>query len=170
MQPEGCRRKAVRLRCYCRELEGERMSDEGNESSSDRADALSTLAEVSGGYSDDDWDKATERVEATRQHVRATNPAAAEAEAKAYAAISARVQTLRALRRARGYTQSEISSQLEISQAEVSRMERRSNLQLNTLARFIEAIGGRLCITAIFDDQEVEIGVGDLLASFPESN
>ncbi len=41
-------------------------------------------------------------------------------------------------------------------------MEHRTNLQLTTLARFIEAVGGQLRITAVFDDQEVEIGVGDL--------
>ena len=137
--------------------------DTNDESSPDGADAPSALAEDAGGYSDDDWDTATERVEATRQHVRASNPTAAEAEAKTYAAISARIQTLRALRAARGLTQSQISAQLNISQAEVSRMERRTNLQLSTLARFIEATGGRLRITAVFDDQEVEVGVGDLL-------
>jgi len=35
------------------------------------------------------------------------------------------------------------------------------NLHLATLARFIEATGGRLRITAVYDD-EVEIGIGDL--------
>ena len=140
------------------------MSDHTtDESSADWPVTLSELAGRPGGYSDQEWETATERVEATRQRVLADSPEAAEVEAIAYAAISTRVQTLRAIRRARGLTQSQISAQLEISQAEVSRMERRSNLQLTTLARFIEAIGGHLRITAVFDEQEVEIGVGDLL-------
>ena len=36
------------------------------------------------------------------------------------------------------------------------------NLHLATLARFIEATGGRLRITAVYDDDEVEVGIGDL--------
>lgn len=56
-----------------------------------------------------------------------------------------------------------MSAQLQISQAEVSRVERRSNLHFATLARFIEATGGRLRITAVFDDYETEIGIGDIL-------
>ena len=133
-----------------------------DDSSADSPSTPSTLADGAGGYSDHEWETASERVEAVRQRNLADHPAAAAAEARTYAAISARVQTLRAIRRARGFTQSQISAQLKISQAEVSRMEHRSNLQLTTLARFIEAVGGQLRITAVFDDQEVEIGVGDL--------
>ena len=91
------------------------------------------------------------------------NPVAAAAGARKYAEITKRVQTLRAIRNARGLTQQQMSAQLEISQAEVSRMERRSNLHLATLARFIEAAGGRLRITAVFEDYEAEIGIGDIL-------
>lgn len=120
-------------------------------------------AEDEGEYSDDEWETAIARVESTRRRVLASRAGAREAEAKTLADITARVQTLRAIRRARGLTQSQVSAQLQISQAEVSRMERRANLQLTTLARFIEAVGGQLRITAVFDDQEVEIGVSDLL-------
>lgn len=134
-----------------------------DDSSTDRPVAGFKFDEDAGEYSDHEWETATERVVSTRQRVLAANPEAAEAAAKTYASISARVETLRAIRRARGLTQSQISTLLEISQAEVSRMERRTNLQLTTLARFIEAVGGRLRITAVFDEQEVEIGVGDLL-------
>lgn len=47
----------------------------------------------------------------------------------------------------------------------MSRFELRSNLHLDTLTRFIEAIGGQLLITAVFDDTEVQVGIGDLLES-----
>lgn len=115
-------------------------------------------------YTDDDWDTATERVRSTRDRVRAENPTAAEAEDRIYTEIASRTQTLAAIRKARGLTQQQISAQLKISQAEVSRFERRGNLHLDTLARFIEATGGKLRITAVFadTDTEVEVGIGDL--------
>ncbi len=139
------------------------MSDDMEyESAADKLAGSSAFAGDPGGYSDQEWETATKRVEAARRRL-ADNPAAARAEAETYASIRTRVETLRAIRRARGLTQSQISAQLEISQAEVSRMERRNNLQLTTLARFVEAVGGRLRITAVFDNQEVEISVGDLL-------
>ena len=106
-------------------------------------------------------------MQAIREQAR-TNPVAAAAEARRYAEITNRVQTLRAIRQARGLTQQQISAQLDISQAEVSRMERRNNLHLATLARFIRATGGRLRITAVFDDQETEISIGDILPADPD--
>ena len=108
------------------------------------------------------WYKASERVEAIRERAL-SDPVAAAAEARKHAEITKRVQTLRAIRKARGLTQQQMSAQLQISQAEVSRMERRSNLHLATLARFVEATGGRLRIIAVFDDYETEIGIGDIL-------
>ena len=113
-------------------------------------------------YSEEEWATTSERVQAIRQRVIA-NPVAAAAEARKYDEITKRVQTLRAIRKARGLTQQQMSAQLQISQAEVSRMERRSNLHLATLARFIEATGGKLRITAVFEDSETEIGIGDIL-------
>lgn len=115
-----------------------------------------------GAYTDEEWGRASERVQAIREQATA-NPVAAAAEARRYAEITNRVQTLRAIRQARGLTQQQMSAQLDISQAEVSRMERRNNLHLATLARFIRATGGRLRITAVFDDQETEISIGDIL-------
>ena len=113
-------------------------------------------------YTAEEWATAEERVQAIRERTLA-NPVAAAAEARKYTEISNRVQTLCAIRKARGLTQQQLSTHLQISQAEVSRMERRSNLHLATLARFIEATGGKLRITAVFNDYETEIGIGDIL-------
>ena len=115
-----------------------------------------------GGYTDEDWATARKQLEAIREDIRA-NPGAAAVEARTFAEISRRIRTLRAIRRARGLTQQQISDQLQVSQGEVSRIERRGNLHLSTLVRFIEATGGRLRIIAMFDDDEVEVAVGDLL-------
>ena len=113
-------------------------------------------------YTEREWEAASERVGAIRERTL-SEPVAAATEARKYAEITRRVQTLQAIRKARGLTQQQMSAQLQISQAEVSRVERRSNLHLATLARFIEATGGRLRITAVFDDYETEIGIGDIL-------
>ncbi|MCY4621013.1 MAG: helix-turn-helix transcriptional regulator [bacterium] len=120
-----------------------------------------------GAYTDEEWERASERVQAIREQATA-NPVAAAAEARRYAEITNRVQTLRAIRQARGLTQQQMSAQLDISQAEVSRMERRNNLHLATLARFIRATGGKLRITAVFDGQETEISIGDILPADPD--
>ena len=59
----------------------------------------------------------------------------------------------------RELTQTDIARVLETSQANVSRIERQRDLYLSTLADYIAALGGTLKISAVFDDEEVEIGV-----------
>jgi DNA-binding transcriptional regulator YiaG len=56
------------------------------------------------------------------------------------------------LRKARGLTQEAMADLLGINQAEVSKMERRTELYVGTLRRFIEAMGGDLVMAARFDD------------------
>lgn len=56
------------------------------------------------------------------------------------------------LRRARGLTQEAMAELLGVNQAEVSKMERRTELYVGTLRRFIEAMGGDLVIAARFAD------------------
>ncbi len=67
------------------------------------------------------------------------------------------------IREKRELTQSDIAAVLETSQANVSRIERQRDLYLSTLANYVEALGGTLKISAVFDDEEVEIGVGELV-------
>src|SRR5712691_15796 len=64
------------------------------------------------------------------------------------------------IREKRELTQTDIAQVLEMSQANVSRIERQQNLYLSTLAEYVEALGGELKISAVFADEEVEIGVG----------
>jgi DNA-binding transcriptional regulator YiaG len=56
------------------------------------------------------------------------------------------------LRKARGLTQEAVGELLGISQAEVSKMERRSELYVGTLRKFIEAMNGELVLAARFSD------------------
>ena len=56
------------------------------------------------------------------------------------------------LRRARGLTQEAMAALLGVSQAEVSKMERRTELYVGTLRKFIEAMNGELVLAARFAD------------------
>jgi DNA-binding transcriptional regulator YiaG len=61
------------------------------------------------------------------------------------------------LRAARNLTQEHLASLLHIKQASVSKMERRADMYIGTLSKFIEAMGGQLEIRANFPDGSVRI-------------
>jgi len=61
------------------------------------------------------------------------------------------------LRQARLLSQEEIAASLRINQAAVSKMEKRTDMYLSTLRRFIEAMGGKLEIVARFPEGEVRV-------------
>ncbi|MBV9439538.1 MAG: XRE family transcriptional regulator [Candidatus Eremiobacteraeota bacterium] len=63
------------------------------------------------------------------------------------------------LRRARRLSQEELAQQLGIAQSEVSRLERRTDAYVQTLRRYIEAVGGKFTMIATFPDSKpIEIG------------
>ncbi len=64
---------------------------------------------------------------------------------------------IRELRELHGVSQAELGTRLGIKQAAVSRVERRSDLHLDTLAAIITALGGTLDIRARFPDCEVPL-------------
>ena len=72
----------------------------------------------------------------------------AEAEARR---LSAALH-LAEIRKARGLTQEAIADLLGVSQAEVSKMERRTELYVGTLQKFIDAMNGELVLAARFAD------------------
>jgi len=55
------------------------------------------------------------------------------------------------LRNERGLSQSQLARTLGVTQATISGIERRKDIQVSTLRRIIAALGGRLRITALFD-------------------
>jgi transcriptional regulator with XRE-family HTH domain len=65
--------------------------------------------------------------------------------------------TLYQLREARDLTQVSLAKVLEVNQGAVSRMEKRTDMYVSTLRNFIQAMGGRLQVKAIFPEGEVEI-------------
>jgi DNA-binding XRE family transcriptional regulator len=57
---------------------------------------------------------------------------------------------LQQLRAARELTQQQMAKLLEVNQSEVSRIEKRTDMYLSTLASYIHAMGGNLEIRAVF--------------------
>ncbi len=65
------------------------------------------------------------------------------------------ITTLHQAREQRGVTQTELARALDVSQANVSRTERKEDLFLSTIRRYVEALGGGLEVRAVFPDQTV---------------
>ncbi len=116
-------------------------------------------------HTEEDFANATQRYHTARDELL-TDPATKatydQTTAEITAHLEAKEATLAQVRRAIGLTQTQIAATLGMSQGDVSKLERRDNLHLATLARFIEATGGRLRICASYGDTEVTLRLGDL--------
>ena len=64
---------------------------------------------------------------------------------------------LEELRTARNITQTHLASLLRITQASVSKMEKRTDMYVSTLRSFVQAMGGDLEIRAVFPEGTVRI-------------
>jgi DNA-binding transcriptional regulator YiaG len=62
--------------------------------------------------------------------------------------------TLRHLREKLGLSQLELAERLEVQQPAVSKLERRQNLELNTLRAVVNALGGTIEIIVRIPDKE----------------
>ncbi|MBA2650742.1 MAG: helix-turn-helix transcriptional regulator [Tatlockia sp.] len=80
--------------------------------------------------------------------------------------LIAEEMTLRDLRLALHKTQNDLSAKLHISQDGISRLEKRSDMLLSTLGKYVTALGGTLRITAEFPNRPTVIihGVSDIEA------
>lgn len=61
------------------------------------------------------------------------------------------------IRQALALTQEQIAEELNVGQAAVSRLERRPDMYLSTLRRFVQAMGGELELVARFPSGDVII-------------
>jgi DNA-binding XRE family transcriptional regulator len=77
---------------------------------------------------------------------------------------------LHELRRARGLSQECIAKTLNVSQANVSKIEKRTDMYISTLRSHIRAMGGELEIRAKFADGEVLINVFSDEAGIPSAS
>lgn len=69
------------------------------------------------------------------------------------AALIAEEMTLRELRRAMGKTQAKVATALGVGQDSVARYERRSDMLLSTLRKYVHKVGGTLKLTASFPNR-----------------
>ena len=64
---------------------------------------------------------------------------------------------LAALRESRQATQQQVADALDVSQANISRIEHQDDLYLSTLSSYVAALGGRLEVNAVFPDETVAL-------------
>ena len=69
--------------------------------------------------------------------------------------------TLGALRQEVGLTQVQLAEKLAASQRAVSHVEHEPNPRVGTLAAYVEALGGRLELRAVFKDRSVALRLKD---------
>jgi predicted transcriptional regulator len=65
--------------------------------------------------------------------------------------------TLAELRQGLAVTQVDLAAAAEMTQSELSRLESRSDHRISTLRRYVEALGGKLEITAVFRKRRVRL-------------
>jgi DNA-binding Xre family transcriptional regulator len=84
-------------------------------------------------------------------------PPASRARSEARANAMLKDMALDELRAARAMTQQELGHKLGLKQAAISRMERRTDVYVSTLAKFVEGMGGQLEIRVVFPDGTIRI-------------
>ena len=73
---------------------------------------------------------------------------------------------LTAMREARGATQQQIANAWEVSQANVSQIERTPDIYLSTLSKYVAALGGKIEIRAVFPDEVITlVGEGEAVGA-----
>ena len=92
----------------------------------------------------------------TRKFSEIRRPETSERRARinAIKAGMAEGERLYEVRKARGVTQVDVAERLGVSQGNVSELERRDDLFLSTLRGYVAALGGRLEVSAVFDEGE----------------
>ncbi|HSS57011.1 MAG TPA: helix-turn-helix transcriptional regulator [Solirubrobacteraceae bacterium] len=61
------------------------------------------------------------------------------------------------LRELRGASQTQLAETLATSRPNVGRIEKELDVRLSTLERYVEALGGKLEIHAVFDDADIKL-------------
>lgn len=101
--------------------------------------------------------KATAKSSSTAKVVNGSASAPLAMIAKKKASKMIAEMPLQELRQARKLSQEALATKLTTKQANISRIERRTDMYISTLRSYVEAMGGKLEITARFPDGTVEI-------------
>jgi predicted transcriptional regulator len=82
---------------------------------------------------------------------------ARRARVAAKAAALREQMTLEELRKSREFSQEQMAEAMEVGQPAVAKLEKRTDMHISNLRRYVEALGGTLEITAKFRDVSVVI-------------
>ena len=83
------------------------------------------------------------------------------AESKTRAQLALLHLTLAELRKSLDLTQEEVADKLGVVQSALSTIEHQDDIQVSTLSRYINSLGGSLTIVARFPDKEIIISQFD---------
>ncbi len=75
---------------------------------------------------------------------------------------------LGSLRRTRQLTQQNVAEELSVSQANISRIERGEDVYLSTLGSYIQALGGRVEVSAVFADRRYIVDASGLVTEIEQ--
>jgi len=109
-----------------------------------------------------DHEEATASAVALRDRILA-DPAGRGAYERASEEIERHQASLAKVRKLRALAQATVAEAMGMDQSEISRLERRTDLLLSTLRRFVNATGGELHLVASYPDGDVELLVGSTL-------
>jgi DNA-binding XRE family transcriptional regulator len=82
---------------------------------------------------------------------------ARKARVAAKAAALSEEMTLEELRKSRDLSQEELAAALAVRQPAVAKLEKRADMHVSNLRRYVEALGGKLELTARFPEASVVI-------------
>ena len=102
-----------------------------------------------------------------KELIKSHTPARKARVANKVAALESAL-ALHELRKARKVSQQALAQKLSVGQPAVAKLERRSDMYVGNLRRYVEALGGTLEITARFPDGTVT--VTDVGAANPEKS
>ena len=95
-----------------------------------------------------------------RELTKALSPARRARVADKVAVLETTI-ALHEVRKARAFSQDDLARKLDVHQPAVAKLERRGDMYVSNLRRYIEALGGKLEITARFPDGAVNIDLDE---------
>lgn len=63
------------------------------------------------------------------------------------------------LRHAEAVSQAELAGRLEVTQGAISKLEHSDDVRVSTLRQYLEALGARLELVAVFDDEDRRVPI-----------
>jgi ribosome-binding protein aMBF1 (putative translation factor) len=85
-------------------------------------------------------------------------PGGAEALERARAVLDEEIRLFE-LRHAEAVSQAELAGRLEVTQGAISKFEHADDVRVSTLREYLEALGARLELVAVFDDEDRRVPI-----------